>query len=278
MSAPGREGTLLVIGDVHRSWCDEDAPYIERHGADHVLFVGDLGDEDVEMVEAVAALRVPKSVILGNHDAWASFKKGRPTPALRRSLDVLGADHIPYQRRELPALGVTLIGARPFSWGGPNLRRADFYQEVYGIGSLEESAERIIAAARTAHHRNLVVLAHNGPAGLSEQPRDIYGKDFGKPGGDWGDLDLTWAIAGIKSLGLRVPLVVAGHMHSRIAGHPDLRRTRSVELDGTLYVNPAEVPRIVPGADGVGTVRHYTEIRIAGGRVKDVRHIEVAGA
>ena len=32
-------------------------------------------------------------------------------------LDVLGADHIAYAVREVPAAGVSVVGARPFSWG-----------------------------------------------------------------------------------------------------------------------------------------------------------------
>ena len=267
----GARGKLLVIGDIHRHWSPADAPFIEAADAAHVLFVGDLGDEDVEMVERVAALRVRKSVVLGNHDAWASFKANKPTPKLLRSLELLGQDHIGFARRELPELGVTLLGARPFSWGGPSLRSVEVYRGLYGISTMEEAARRIVDLARGAHHRDVVILAHNGPAGLGTRIDDIYGKDFGRPGGDWGDLDLQIAVTRIKELGLRVPLVVAGHMHSHISGHKELRRRATSEQDGTLYVNPAQVPRVVPRADGSGDSCHYTEITLDHGKVADVR-------
>jgi uncharacterized protein (TIGR04168 family) len=271
MVEPTTHGRLLVIGDVHRHWDRDDPAYIAGCGADHVLFVGDLGDEDLDIVQEIASLPIDKAVILGNHDAWASFKQGRPTDVLRASLQALGDDHLGYARRELPALGVTMLGARPFSWGGPSLRRAEIYQELYGIGSFEESAERLVELARRARHSRVIILAHNGPSGLGNRPHDIYGKDFGKPGGDWGDLDLRLAIERIKDeLHLEVPLVVAGHMHSRIMAQGDLRRTHLVRLNGTVYVNPAEVPRVVQRGER-RRARHYTEVRMSEGLVTEVR-------
>lgn len=35
---------------------------------------GDFGEEDVPLVQSVAALPFPKAVILGNHDAWHTQK------------------------------------------------------------------------------------------------------------------------------------------------------------------------------------------------------------
>jgi uncharacterized protein (TIGR04168 family) len=34
--------------------------------------VGDIGNEAVHLVQQIAALDLPKAVILGNHDAWYS--------------------------------------------------------------------------------------------------------------------------------------------------------------------------------------------------------------
>ena len=65
-------------------------------GDEAALFVGDLGDEDVEMVRRIADLAVRKAVILGNHDAWQSFAKKEVTAKLSDSLDALGADHIAF--------------------------------------------------------------------------------------------------------------------------------------------------------------------------------------
>ena len=46
--------SFLVVGDIHRFWSEEDVAFLDSAGAGHVLFVGDLGDEDVEMAQAVA--------------------------------------------------------------------------------------------------------------------------------------------------------------------------------------------------------------------------------
>jgi hypothetical protein len=53
-------------------------------------------------------------------------------------------------------------------------------QAVCGVDSLEASAERIAAAAAPGAARGdaLVVVAHNGPAGLGAARHDICGVDW----------------------------------------------------------------------------------------------------
>ena len=118
-SNPNPQATLLAVGDIHRCWREVDSVYLEREQADLTMFVGDLGDEDVEMVTRVAEIPIEKAVILGNHDAWQSFAKKELTEKLNDSLDVLGEDHIAYSVKEVPAAGISVVGARPFSWGRP---------------------------------------------------------------------------------------------------------------------------------------------------------------
>jgi uncharacterized protein (TIGR04168 family) len=239
-----------VIGDLHRWWRNADSVYLERSQPDLALFVGDLGDEDVEMVQRVAALPVKKAVVLGNHDAWQSFGRRVSTPKLRESLAALGDDHVAYAVREVPAAGVSVVGARPFSWGGPTLRSPELYDEIYGIHTMRQSAAAIVDAARNAQHRDLVILAHNGPLGLGAEPGDIFGKDFGKPGGDWGDRDLALAIQRIEGFGLRVRAVIAGHMHHKLVHPRGAERTRFVRRGDTVFLNAARVPRVRQGGDG----------------------------
>ena len=43
---------------------------------------------------------------------------GGSTPAIARQLDALGGDHIGYSSKRFPELGLTMVGARPFSKGG----------------------------------------------------------------------------------------------------------------------------------------------------------------
>lgn len=264
--------TLLVVGDVHKQWRREDREFLERGAQDTVLFVGDLGDEDVEIVREVAAVRAPKAVILGNHDAWQSFSRRKPTRALLESLDVLAGDHLAYEVRELPRARVSILGARPFSWGGKSLRSPEIYRRLYDVEDVETSAERIVEAARRAHHRDLVILAHNGPSGLSRRPTDIWGKDFGRGTGDWGDKDLELAIERIRDLGLRVRCVIAGHMHERLVRPRGARRRRLVAENGTTYVNTAVVPRIRE-LDGGLEVAHYVRVRLHDGVVESVEDL-----
>ncbi|MCA8941011.1 MAG: TIGR04168 family protein [Planctomycetes bacterium] len=249
---------ILVVGDLHGCWCEEDVDFLENGSQDIVLFVGDLGDEDVAIVERIVDLNVEKAVILGNHDAWQSFSNKQPTDKLRRILELVGDDHLAYGVRELPAAGISIVGARPFTWGGLDLRSPEVYGEFFGVRTSEESAARIAAAAAGADHDDLLVLAHNGPYGLGSSPSSIYGKDFGKrPGGDWGDRDLADALRSIADGGKRVRAVVAGHMHHRL--HPQIggKRARFAKRDGCLYLNPAIVPRICRADDGDGHRRHY---------------------
>jgi uncharacterized protein (TIGR04168 family) len=274
VSRPAAE--LIVLGDLHGHYDEVDREFLTRRDAALCIFIGDLGDEDPAITRRVSELAVPLLVLLGNHDAWESFHLKRITPALRQCLDALGPRHFAYTTHELDVFGVTLVGCRPFSWGGPSLRSPEIYSELYGISSHEESAAAIVAAARRAQHSDLVIVAHNGPTGLGRKPADIYGKDFGKPGGDWGDRDLELAIRELKESGFRIPLVIAGHMHHRLVHPRGKERRRCVAKDGTVYVNPARVPRIFPGADDE-LVRHYLSVAMADGKLHAVRELYVKG-
>ncbi|MFQ5506824.1 MAG: metallophosphoesterase, partial [Planctomycetota bacterium] len=122
---PDREGgELLIVGDLHGHFDAQDIRFLDERRAELVVFVGDLGDEDPGLTERVCEVRAPKVVLLGNHDAWESFRHDAPSASLQQSLELLGDFHLAYRKIELPRLGVTLLGARPFSWGGPSLRSA----------------------------------------------------------------------------------------------------------------------------------------------------------
>lgn len=274
MVQPRHGATLLVVGDVHNQWRDADRHFVERSKCDLAIFVGDLGDEDTDMASAIAAIRHPKVVILGNHDAWQSFSHKRPTPRLRGVIAALHADLLGYRVRENYAAGCSLIGARPFSWGGKSLRSPEVYRDLYGISTIEQSADRIVELARTCEHRDLLIVAHNGPTGLSSEPNDIWGKDFGDPGGDWGDADLRLAIERIEAEGLRVRAVIAGHMHDRVSQPRGSLRTRFVRRGGTLFVNAAVVPRLRIAVDGT-ELGHFVRLKVREGEVEEIAEIWV---
>jgi len=236
---------MVVIGDLHGQWRPGDQRYLEDLEPELAMFVGDLSDtEEVAAAEMVAGLRVPKVALLGNHDAWRSIKEKRVTDTLNKSIDALGSTHLAYEVHDVPSAQVSIVGARPFSYGGPQMRGAEVYEELYGVRDFESSAQRIVKAAQSARHRDLVILAHNGPTGLGSEPSDICGKDFGQPGGDWCDRDLELAIELIEGWGFRVRAVIAGHMHHLLLHPRKHPRKRFVRRDGTLFVNCAVVPRV----------------------------------
>ncbi len=257
---------LWFIGDLHGHFDETDANFLGDRDPTLVVFVGDLGDENPRMAQRVAALQVPTRCILGNHDAWLSFRQKAATPALLESLAILGDKHMAYDCHDIESAGVSLVGARPFSWGGPSLRSPELYTELYGVGDHEASAARIVEAAERARFKSIVVVAHNGPYGLGKQSSDIFGKDFGRPGGDWGDLDLQLALRELEKRGFRVPLVVAGHMHHVLSYPRGAYRKRCVVTDRTVYVNVARVPRIHRTSEGA-TVRHYASASLRDGRL-----------
>ncbi|MEZ5990488.1 MAG: TIGR04168 family protein [Planctomycetota bacterium] len=262
---PRRGREILVLGDLHGCFDDRDLAWIEDRAPELVLFVGDLGDEDPDIVRRIRQLQVPYRVMLGNHDAWFSFRHDVVSERLAEILELLGDRHLAYRLEELPTLGLSLLGGRPFSWGGPSLRSAPVYEALYKVRTQEDSARRIVDEARAARGP-ILILAHNGPKGLGSHPGDIYGKDFGKPGGDWGDLDLALALERIKDMGKQVPLVVAGHMHHRLVTGRNAERRQIERRDGTVYVNPARVPRILATRTG-DLLHHYLSIHAEAGRI-----------
>ncbi|MEL7315937.1 MAG: TIGR04168 family protein, partial [Cyanobacteria bacterium J06559_3] len=212
---------IAIIGDVHDQWDEQDAVMLRSLQVDLVLLVGDFGNEAVEVVRSIARLDIPKAAIFGNHDAWYSATPWgrRKCPYDRTAedwvqtqLDLLGEAHVGYGKLDLPTLGLTVVGGRPFSWGGPEWRTKTFYRERFGVDNFEASVTRIKEAIDAAAHNTILFIGHCGPTGLGAHPEAICGKDWQPIGGDYGDPDLTEAIAYARQIGKAVPLVTFGHM------------------------------------------------------------------
>jgi uncharacterized protein (TIGR04168 family) len=251
---------IAVVGDIHNQWNEEDAAALKALGADLTIFVGDFGNEAVDIVRQVAQLSMPKAVALGNHDAWHTAtpwgRKKSPydrnlEDRVQQQLDALGTDHVGYRHRDFPAQQLSIVGGRPFSWGGPDWKYDDFYQERFGVSSMQDSCDRIVQAATQSQFETVVLVSHNGPAGLGDQPEDLCGRDWQPIGGDYGDPDLQNAVSTLKKIGKQVPLVTFGHMHHALRHRKDRQRQRvQVDADGTLYLNAACVPRILDTESG----------------------------
>ncbi|MEO0986695.1 MAG: TIGR04168 family protein [Cyanobacteria bacterium J06639_14] len=246
---------IAIIGDVHDQWEEQDADMLQHLQVDLVLFVGDFGNEAVEVVRSIAALNLPKAAIFGNHDAWYSATPWglRKCPYDRTTedwvqtqIELLGEAHVGYGKLDFPTLGLTVVGGRPFSWGGAEWRTKTFYRERFGVHNFEESTTRLKQAVDAAAHNTLLFIGHCGPTGLGDRPESPCGKDWQPIGGDFGDPDLTAAIAYARQIGKTVPLVTFGHMHHGLRHRKDIQRERlSIDTNNTVYLNAACVPRIL---------------------------------
>ena len=246
---------IAIIGDVHDQWDEQDAIALQNLQVDLALFVGDFGNEAVEVVRSIAALNLPKAAIFGNHDAWYTAtpwgQKKCPYDRAKEDwvqlqADLFGEAHVGYGKLDFPKLSLTVVGGRPFSWGGSEWKYSSFYRDRYGIHNFAESVERMKAAVDAAAFNTLIFMGHCGPTGLGDQPESPCGRDWKPLGGDFGDPDLAEAIAYARAMGKKVPLVTFGHMHHSLRHRKDRQRDRiGIDTTRTIHLNAAAVPRII---------------------------------
>jgi uncharacterized protein (TIGR04168 family) len=271
---------LGLVGDVHTLFDARDVAQLDASSYDALLFVGDLAgylDDGRTVARCIATLATPALVMPGNHDAaplphlaaeafglerlirLTELGQDRRCARLRRALGKVPL--VGYSVHDLVSddLSITVVAARPHSFGGTRLAFARHLASRHGIDSMQASTRRLRELVDAATHQDLVFLAHNGPAGLGDAPHSIWGRDFGGSHSslprDFGDPDLRDAIAYATSSGRRVRAVVAGHMHHGIKGGGE--RIWQLQRDDTLYVNAARVPRIRDG------LRHHVRLSLS---------------
>ncbi|MGB0564664.1 MAG: TIGR04168 family protein [Spirulinaceae cyanobacterium] len=269
---------IAVVGDIHDQWDPTDNAALVALGFDLVLFVGDFGNESIDVVRCISQVSLPFAAIMGNHDAWYTAtpwgRKRSPydpdqEDRVQTQLDLLGPAHVGYSKRDFAALQLSVVGGRPFSWGGPELKTPAFHHQRYGVTSMTDSGDRIWAAAQATAHNTLIFLSHNGPQGLGEQPESMCGRDWEPKGGDFGDPDLATAIARSHDQGKHIPLVTFGHMHHNLRHRNDrLRDIVVTDAWGTVYFNAASVPRIK--AQQGETQRNFSRVRLVDGVVHTI--------
>lgn len=245
---------IAVIGDVHENWNEYDSLALEFLGVDLALFVGDFGNESLKVVGDIASLTIPKAIILGNHDAWftATHWGRKKCPydrtledRVQKQLDLLGITHVGYGSLDFPSLQLSVVGSRPFTWGGSKWKYPDFYQQRYAVNNFEESTAKIVEAVKKTSFDHIIFIGHNGPFGLGSTPEDTCGRDWKPLGGDFGDPDFQSAIEISRHSGKKVSLVTFGHMHHTLR-HTKERLRTIVNQDSydTIYLNAASTPRI----------------------------------
>lgn len=268
---------IAVVGDIHDQWETDDAISLQQLGVDLVLFVGDFGNESVNVVRAIAAIDLPKATVFGNHDAWYSAsdwgKQKCPYDRTKEDwvqdqIDLLAETHVGYGKLDFSGLNLTVVGSRPFSWGGNVWKNAEFYKQRFGVTSFAESTEKMIAATKSAAYETVIFLGHNGPVGLGDRPDDPCGKDWQPIGGDYGDPDLAEAIFSARQLGKTIPLVTFGHMHHSLRHTKQHLRKAVFAQEGTVYLNAARVPRIVQ--NGKERWRNFSLVSLQAGLVSQV--------
>ncbi|MEY2985254.1 MAG: hypothetical protein RLZZ568_1871 [Cyanobacteriota bacterium] len=275
--------TIAVVGDIHEQWEIADHLALQEIGVDLVLFVGDFGNESLKVVGLIAELDLPKATIFGNHDAWFTATDwGRKKSPYDHALEdrvtaqqtLLGRADVSYGRRDFAQLGLSVVGSRPFTWGGDQWKTKRFLREHYGMTNFIESQAKIAATALNSPHEYVIFLSHNGPTGLGDLPESICGRDWQPLGGDFGDPDLAAAIATVVAKGKKVPLVTFGHMHHRLRHRQDRLRERvCVDHQDTVYLNAACVPRIQ--GEPHDRRRNFTLVTLTAGQVTEINLVWV---
>eukprot|EP00276_Gloeochaete_wittrockiana_P015686 CAMPEP_0184343618 /NCGR_PEP_ID=MMETSP1089-20130417/12123_1 /TAXON_ID=38269 ORGANISM="Gloeochaete wittrockiana, Strain SAG46.84" /NCGR_SAMPLE_ID=MMETSP1089 /ASSEMBLY_ACC=CAM_ASM_000445 /LENGTH=407 /DNA_ID=CAMNT_0026672999 /DNA_START=55 /DNA_END=1278 /DNA_ORIENTATION=- len=284
VGVPRGDHTIAVIGDIHNQWDVQDHACLRKLSADIALFVGDFAMEEVEIVKTVSALQMDKAVILGNHDASRTalscgLESAYPYhyDTFKEILDSLGDTHVGFGYKDYHSMGLSVVGGRPCSFGSKTWANAEFYHKYFGVRSCEDSVKRMVTSVVRSSHRDLILLAHNGPYGLGAQPNDPCGRDWIKGrGGDFGDWDLREAIKQTqeRETGKRIRLVAFGHMHRDLQNGLGKRRMVHRDRAGTVYLNAAVCPRVVPYAKF--NLRNFCLVTMsASGPVKSIRNVWV---
>jgi uncharacterized protein (TIGR04168 family) len=275
-----------VVGDVHLDFDDTDVAQLDARGYDAILFVGDIATyahkAALGVARAIARLATPALVIPGNHDAANLFQMAAAVLEADAILPLLhrrqraretelasalgGARLVGYSlhRFDAPWGALDVIACRPHSSGGAHFAFRPYLDDAFGVHDMESSSAKLEALVDESTADELLFLAHNGPSGLGDRADDIWGCDFRKSEGDFGDPDLERALRYARERGKKIRAIVAGHMHHRLQGGGQ-RRWR-VEREGVLYVNAARVPRIF--TRGERTLRHHVELVLDRARVE----------
>ncbi|MCC6874234.1 MAG: metallophosphoesterase [Sandaracinaceae bacterium] len=273
-----------IVGDVHLLFDQEDVRLLDAQGYALLLFVGDLASYShrggLRVARTIGRLRTPALVMPGNHDAanvgqmaaevlaadaiipLVGAGQARRTHELEVALSPARAVGFSVHRVASDGLSIDIVAGRPHSAGGQHFAFRPWLRERYGVDGFEASAEKLRARVDASDAAALVFFAHTGPTGLGESRSDIWGCDFRRDEGDFGDRDLREALDHARARGKRILAVVAGHMHHALKGGG--QRRWQLEDDGTLYVNAACVPRIFE--KGKRRVHHHVELVIDGGR------------
>jgi uncharacterized protein (TIGR04168 family) len=281
--------SVVILGDLHGHWDDEDERYYAALPCQLLLWTGDLADfTGQQCVVARSLARCgPKAVgLLGNHDGASPLLascEAHGYRVLERCLSfghaarvrhlrsILREHDIGLARRELPCQGLTLIGLCPLQSGGARLAFAKTLWRVYGTSDPEPLLRRLIDEAQS---RRLLLLGHNGPAGLGSEPLAPFGRDWSPTGGDHGDPIFERLLDHASRTGKEVVLAVGGHMHDDCRGQA---REALRYAKRTPVLNACRVPRLERRGSAKWRWDYRAELTLGAGLRKLERTAWVAG-
>ncbi|MBI2568706.1 MAG: metallophosphoesterase [Candidatus Schekmanbacteria bacterium] len=270
---------IVVIGDIHGRWDADDQSYYRSLRTDLLLWTGDLGDtiaDGLRVAGMLSSLGEHSFGVLGNHDGAETllviaealgldlvasvlgWRHAERVTALRR---VLGGHDLGLAARELPQLGLAIVGMRPHTSGGERISFSRTLRKVYQCVDPHATLRARIAATTAT---NLVLLGHNGPTGLGDSHLSPFGVDWRRGGGDNGDPDFAAALEHAEACGKRVLVAIGGHMHDRLKAlaFRGLRRAPFARYGTVPIVNACTVPRIRRHKSS--TLHAHVELRVDG--------------
>lgn len=291
---------LAIVGDVHLAFGPKDLVALDGGGYDAVLFVGDLAGYShrgaIKVAKYIASLKTETLVLPGNHDCMTAQQMFAEMMGHEATISLLSGGEEARVAELSSALssssgrasltgyrvhrlgGLSIVAARPHSFGGPSFAFKPYLSRAFGVANLDASGARLCDLVDETTTEAIVFLAHNGPTGLGSARDAIWGCDFKRQGGDFGDADLRDAIDHARARGKKVLAVVAGHMHRQLRGSgPPRERTAFVRDEhGTLFINAARVPRVFKDPQTNTELRHHVVLRVEGDRA-DAEDILVPG-
>ncbi len=283
---------IAIIGDIHLHFSEADVRYLNESDYDLVLFIGDLTNFGSGKGHKPAFLisRLTKSTLFipGNHDTVNLLQLVSESLGFRFFAYLFGLGMVrrvkSFERRlgDVTLSGYSshsfnkteasfdLVAARPFSMGGPCLNFKYYLRNQYNIASMADSVKKLHRCIDATRFDRIMFLSHNGPTGLGKRRDAIFGCDFKKEEGDYGDPDLAHAIDYARNRGKQVLAVIAGHMHHELKGGG--RRQWHEVRHGTHYINAARVPRIFSKDDRL--IHHHVCLTLDNSEV-NVREVLV---
>ncbi len=280
---PLKDLKLVIVGDVHGAWDGRDEAYYSEMECDLFMWTGDLIDHPKhghEILHSLCRVEQQNNLgILGNNDGATMPLVIAEALGFKVLAKILGRNHvhhvghykkimgnadIGFARQDLDDLHVSVIGLRPFSCGGSRVTFKRALRKLYGV---ENSFDAVRAQIDAAQYEHLIMLGHNGPAGLGEEPHSPFGRDIFSLGGDLGDPDYADAIEYAQAQGKRVMLAIGGHMHDRLFRSQQNRRAYGL-LKDTLVLNACTVSRHRQ------SLRYHMEVVISGqGEVLQIERV-----